>query len=77
MPISNIRKGNIVLENTKNGLLNNNIINWSTQNSTKKMTVNKYYNIFSKKLEEMALPDIDLEFNAVLIPEKSTFMRAG
>ncbi len=40
-----------------------------------KTSVNKYYNIFSKKLEEIELPNIDLEFNAVL-PEKSSFMRA-
>lgn len=47
----------------------------SAQTSSAKKSVEKYYNVFSKKMEEMELPDIDLEFNAVLIPEKSTFMR--
>ena len=35
---------------------------------------NKYYNIFSKKMEEIDIPNINLEYNAVLIPEKSKFM---
>lgn len=43
----------------------------------RKTSVNKYYNIFSKKLEEIEIPNIDLEFNAVMIPEKSTFMRSA
>lgn len=39
-----------------------------------KKSENKYYNIFSKKMEEIELPDIDLEFNTILIPDKSTVM---
>ena len=56
---------------------NNNLntqISGQAGKSAPKTTVNKYYNIFSKQMEEMELPDIDLEFNAVLIPEKSKFM---
>ena len=62
------------------GDIGNNLINThvggqtTAQTSSAKKTVNKYYNIFSKKLEEMDLPDIDLEFNAVLIPDRSSVM---
>ncbi len=66
-----------MLNSNINNLLNTNIGNRSGHTVANKTTVNKYYNIFSKKMEEMELPDINLEFNAVLIPEKSTFMRAG
>ena len=44
--------------------------------SGSKTSENMYYNIFSKKMEVFELPDLDLEFNSVMIPEKSTFMRA-
>ena len=66
-----------MLDSDINNLLNTNIENRTGHNATHKTSVNKYYNIFSKKMEEIELPDINLEFNAVLIPEKSTFMRAG
>lgn len=45
--------------------------------NTIKTSVNKYYNIFSKKMEDMVLPNIDLEFNSPFIPEKSTFMKTA
>lgn len=47
---------------------------YGAQTISDKKSVNKYYNVFTKELEEMKLPDIDLEFNAVLIPNKSTVM---
>ena len=46
----------------------------STHNASVKKSVNKYYNLFSKKMEEIELPNIDLEFNSVLIEDKSTVM---
>ena len=46
----------------------------SSQTMKAKTSVNKYYNIFSKKMEEIELPNIDLEFNSPLM-ENSTFMR--
>ena len=49
-------------------------IGGQTHTTSSKTSVNKYYNIFSKKMEEMELPNIDLEFNSPLIPEKSTVM---
>ena len=45
--------------------------------ASSKTSVNQYYNIFSKKLENIELPDIDLEFNNVVVPEKTTFMRTS
>ncbi len=38
---------------------------------------NLYYNIFSKKMEEFDIPNLDLEFNSAAIPPKTKFMRAG
>ena len=66
-----------MIENKGNNLLNTQIGGQSPRTATPKTTVNKYYNIFSKKMEELELPDIDLEYNAVLIPERSTFMRTA
>ena len=63
-----------MFSNTEN-LLHTNIGNRTYAGSTS-TSVNKYYNIFSKKMEEMEIPNINLEFNAILIPEKSTFMRS-
>lgn len=54
--------------------LNTNINGAFTRNKTK-ISLNKYYNIFSKKLEEIELPNINLEFNSVMNPEKNSFMR--
>ena len=73
--IENIEGYLQVINSTGSNLLNTNINrNPSSYAMTTKKTVNKYYNIFSKKMEEMELPNIDLEFNSVLIPEKSKFM---
>lgn len=60
-------------------MLDNNTLNTHIGNQTTTYTKssNLYYNIFSKKMEELDIPNINLEFNAVLVPEKSTFMRAG
>ena len=55
-------------------LLNTNI-NRQTNQYTK--STNMYYNIFRKKLEAIDIPNIDLEFNSVLEPEKSKFMRTA
>ena len=63
-----------MINNTNTNLLNTNI-NRHAAAYTK--SENKYYNIFSKKLEKFNIPNLDLEFNAVLIPEKSTFMRTA
>lgn len=61
-----------------NNLLNTNIGGQNpTYTAAPKTSVNKYYNIFSKKMEAMELPNIDLEYNAVLIQGKSTFMRTA
>ena len=55
-------------------------VNIGTQNpslnSASKKSVNKYYNIFSKKMEELELPNIDLEYNTVIL-ETSSFMRTA
>ena len=67
-----------MIGNAGNNLLNTNIGGQSpAYTAAPKTTVNKYYNIFSKKMEAMELPDIDLEYNAVLLPEKTTFMRTA
>jgi len=68
-----------------NNNLNNNILSGNTYtgaNQTsgsrvKKTSENKYYNVLTKKLEEMILPQIDLEHNTPLNPEISTFSRNG
>ena len=66
-------------ETRNNNLLGNNFIgrNFLTKSGQPKTSVNKYYNIFTHKLEEMVLPDIDLEHNAPMNPETSTFSRIG
>lgn len=61
-----------MISNAGANLLNANIGSRASQYT---YSENKYYNIFSKQMEVIELPKIDLEFNAVLIPEKSTFMR--
>lgn len=66
-----------MLQNAGNNLLHTHIGGQTTYTAGSKTSVNKYYNIFSKKLEEIELPNIDLEYNSVLIPEKSTFMRTA
>ena len=58
-------------------LVNTNIGGYISGKTSVKTSENLYYNIFSKKLETIELPDIDLEFNNVLVPEKSTFMRTS
>ena len=63
--------------NNMNNLANTNIGGNILGKTTVKTSENQYYNIFSKKLETIELPDIDLEFNNVLVPEKSTFMRTS
>ncbi len=63
-----------MIGNTGNNLLNTQIGRQPLNQGTSKTSVNKYYNIFSKKMETMELPNIDLEFNSVLEPEKSKFM---
>ncbi len=64
-----------MINNAGNNLINTHIGGRTPAHTTAgKTSVNKYYNIFSKKMEEMELPDINLEFNSVLIPEKSTVM---
>ena len=64
-----------MIGSTDKSLINTQIGNHnSALTSSSKKSVNKYYNIFSKKMEELDLPNIDLEFNAVLIPEKSKYM---
>lgn len=69
------KEGKKVIENTGNNLINTNIGRQTLgQSVPSKTSVNKYYNIFSKKMEEIELPNIDLEFNSVLKPEKSKFM---
>lgn len=57
-------------------MLDNNTLNTQIGNRTTTYTKssNLYYNIFSKKMEELEIPNIDLEFNTVLLPEKSTRM---
>lgn len=57
----------------------NNSLNTSIggQPTTYTKSSNLYYNIFSKKMEELDIPDIDLEFNSAAIPENTTFFRAG
>ena len=67
-----------MLDNTSNNnLLGNTYIgsNLTHRDGQPKMSVNKYYNIFTQKLEEMALPDVDFEFNNPIKPELSTFSR--
>lgn len=63
-----------MIGNTGNNLLNTQIGRQPLNQGASKTSVNKYYNIFSKKMETMELPNIDLEFNSVLEPEKSKFM---
>lgn len=63
--------------NNLNNLVNTNIGRNTLGKASVKTSANQYYNIFSKKLETIELPDIDLEFNNVLLPEKSTFMRTS
>ena len=63
-----------MLNNTNTNLLNTNI---GKQSTTYTKSSNLYYNIFSQKMEELDIPDIDLEFNSVAIPENTTFFRAG
>ena len=66
-----------MLDENANSSININIGGKAAANkSASKTSVNKYYNIFSKKMEEFELPDIDLEFNTTFTPEKSSFMRA-
>ena len=65
-----------MFDNTGNNQLNINIGSQNTHSVSGKTSVNKYYNIFSKKMEEIELPDIDLEFNTAAVPEKTTFFRA-
>ena len=57
-----------------NNLIGRNLLGRSNQPKT---SVNKYYNIFTKKLEEIELPDVDLEHNTPMNPEISTFSRVG
>ena len=65
-----------MLDGTGNNSINTQISGRSGAGSVK-TSVNKYYNIFSKKMEEMILPDIDLEFNsAAAVPETTSFRRA-
>ena len=66
-----------MIENSGNNLLNTQIGAQTEYAGGKKTTVNKYYNIFSKKMETIELPNIDLEFNAVFIPERTTFMKTA
>ena len=66
-----------MIGNPGDNLLNTYIGGQSAYAGTHKTSVNKYYNIFSKKMEVLELPDIDLEFNSPFIPEKSTFMRTA
>ena len=54
--------------------LNTNI---NKQANTYTKSENMYYNIFSKKLEAIDIPNIDLEFNTALLPEKHSFMRTA
>ena len=68
-----------MINGTGNNLLGNNFIgrNFLSRSGQSKTSVNKYYNIFTKKLETMELPDIDLEHNTPLNSEISTFSRIG
>ena len=63
-----------MLNSTSNNLLNTNIHN---QSRTYTKSSNLYYNIFSKKMEAFDIPNLDLEFNAAIIPEKTTFVRSA
>lgn len=49
--------------------------NFAGRGTQQKTSVNKYYNIFTRKLEEMVLPNIDLEHNTPINSEISTFSR--
>ena len=60
-----------MIRNTNSNLINTNI---GGKAASYTPSQNKYYNIFSKKMEEIDIPNINLEFNAVLVPEKSKFM---
>ena len=55
-------------------LLNTNI-NRKSYSYTK--SSNMYYNIFSKKLEAIDIPNIDLEFNTAILSEEHSFMRTA
>ena len=63
--------------NNGNNLINTYIGGQTAYTSGTKTSVNKYYNIFSKQMEVIELPNINLEYNSVLIPEKTTFMRSA
>lgn len=49
-----------MLETTHNSLINTHV---GSRTTAYKPSANKYYNIFSKKMEEIDIPDINLEFN--------------
>lgn len=55
-------------------LLNTNI---NSHTTTYTKSSNLYYNIFSKKLEALDIPNINLEFNSNALPQNTTFFRIG